>query len=96
MQVGANVLAKPRTFDDPESVGAPLPPEKDDFDSSFFKTKISPEEFSSLMNTEETITVYGRFTYRDSAGNKYETRFCLYTTLRRVRLRTVVIPLPTT
>jgi len=30
------------------------------------------------MNTEEMTTVYGRFTYRDIAGNKYETGFCLY------------------
>lgn len=71
-------MAEPRTFDDPESIDAPLVPEKNDFDSSFFKTKVSPEEFSSLMNTEEMTTVYGRFTYRDIAGNKYETGFCLY------------------
>jgi hypothetical protein len=78
MQIGDNALAKARDFVGPDKMGAPLPPNKDDFSTSFFKTKISPNEFQRLMNTEETIVVYGRFTYTDASGEKYETGFCMY------------------
>jgi hypothetical protein len=78
MQIGDEVLNKPRVFDGPEKTGAPLPPNKDDFTTSFFKTKISSKEFNRLTSNENTIVVYGHFTYTDSAGNQYETALCMY------------------
>jgi hypothetical protein len=78
MQIGDNALSKPRTFDGPDHVLPPLPPTKDDFSSAFFKDKVSLEEFHRLMTTEETIVVYGHFTYTDASGKGYETGFCIY------------------
>jgi len=78
MQIGDNALAKARTFDGPEHTLPPLPPTKDDFSSSISKSKISPQEFQRLMTTDNTIVVYGHFTYTDASGERYETGFCIY------------------
>jgi hypothetical protein len=60
-------------------MGAPLPPNKDDFSTSFFKTKISPNDVQGLMNTEEAIVVYGRFTYTDASGKNTRQGFACIT-----------------
>lgn len=38
---------------------------------------ISSEDFDRLMAINNSIVVYGRFTYTDPSGHKGETRFCM-------------------
>lgn len=74
---GENVLEKPRMFDK-ISIGAPLPPNKDDFSTALSEVKINRAEFARLLNTEQSILVSGRLNYTDGLGGQYETGFCLY------------------
>lgn len=58
-------------------MGAPLPPNKDDFTTVVSRPGISQEQFTKLMQTDDAIDIFGEITYHDSYGEKYETTFCL-------------------
>lgn len=76
MNTGSDALSKPRVFG-PWQIGAPLPPNKTDFDTAFRNPKITMDEFRRLMNTDKAIVIFGQFFYTDAYGGKYETGFCL-------------------
>jgi hypothetical protein len=77
MQIGDNALAKGRDFVGRIRWGHHFPRIKT-VSTSFFKTKISPNDVQGLMNTEEgncslwPLHLYGRL------REKYETGFCMY------------------
>ena len=78
MEVGEGALSRPRIFDKNLATAAPLPPTKDDFSTSVSQPSlaITAEEFSRLGSIDNTIVVFGRFTYTDAYGAPYETSFC--------------------
>ena len=59
------------------SVAAPLPTSKDDFSSVVSRPGIKPEQFSSLLQTDEAIGIEAEITYYDAAGVQYQTTICL-------------------
>jgi hypothetical protein len=76
MIAGEQVSAKNRTY----SIlikGSPCPPTKDEWDTAFYKDKISHAKFEQLMDTEDAVIIYGKVYYDDSYGTTYETGFCL-------------------
>jgi hypothetical protein len=83
INIGSNVLDQPREFA-AFQIGAPLPPNKDDFSTAVHPTKISKEAFLNLLNMEKSILIFGRINYADAHGHanadggQYETRFCYY------------------
>jgi hypothetical protein len=81
MIIGSNVLRKHRLFGAAKPA-APLPPNKEDFTTAWSPNRVTPERFNELLNTEESILVFGRINYSDAQRGNYETGFCFY------RLRT--------
>jgi hypothetical protein len=81
MIIGSNVLRKHRLFGVAKPA-APLPPNKEDFATAWSPNRVTPERFNELLNTEESILVFGRINYSDAQRGNYETGFCFY------RLRT--------
>ena len=71
--------ARQASFGEPVegSMGAPLPPGKDDFSDVVSAPGIKPEQFAQFMKTDQAIGIEGIFTYSDAAGNQYQTTFCL-------------------
>jgi hypothetical protein len=66
-----------KTFMEPrQSIGAPLPPNKDDFSTVVSEPGITPTRFAQLV-TSEGISIKVVFRYTDAAHGKYEAGFCL-------------------
>lgn len=76
LNVGDNADKKPQVLE-PLRAAAPIPPNKDDFATALWQTKISEQEFGRLMKSEDTIVLFGRVLYTDAYGRNYETGFCL-------------------
>jgi hypothetical protein len=75
IDISAGAINKKRVFE-PAKQAAPLPPNKDDFSTAIYKTKVTPQEFQRLMNIDQSIVVFGRINYSDAYGGQYETGFC--------------------
>jgi hypothetical protein len=67
---------KPSYGESGESIGSPLPPGKDDFDTIASDPGITPAQVSRLLDTSG-ISIKVVFKYTDATARKYETGFCL-------------------
>lgn len=76
LAVGPTASAAKRNFDFFPIDGAPTPTNKDGFSTAFWPIRITLEKFDQLMNADNSIVLYGRISYSDAYGSRYESRFC--------------------
>jgi hypothetical protein len=81
MKLGERSYAKSNAAPSGGSVGAPLPPDKDDFSTVVSVPGITPAEFNELMapgHLGNSVSVKIHITYTDAYRAKvYETNICL-------------------
>jgi hypothetical protein len=80
ISIGNRAFARSYQAPTGPDIGAPLPPNKDDFATVVSEPGITQQEYArvaSIMNTGKTISIRVRIEYTDAYGGDYETGICL-------------------